>query len=288
MTEGIINVLKPPGMTSSNVVTDIKRLLQIKHVGHTGTLDPGAAGVLPVCLGRATRLFDILADKQKVYIAEIAFGTRTDTLDSYGSVVETDDKIIEATVLQSVLPHFLGRQQQIAPAYSALKSNGKAFYEIARNGGEIPERVREIEIHALDYIAQTAANRFLIRVNCSRGTYVRKLCEDIGRALHTAAHLSFLLRTAAGAFDIANAYTLPELQSLWEESRIGEAITPVEQVVAFLPAITFHDMLFVNKLRNGVCVECPEKAIGLYRIYGGGFLGLGAVDSGYLKLKLHF
>lgn len=288
MIEGVVNVLKPPGMTSSNVVTDIKRLLHIKRVGHMGTLDPGAAGVLPVGLGRATRLFDILTEKRKEYLAEISFGQRTDTQDSYGSVIETDGQIIEADKLQSILPEFTGLQQQTAPAYSALKANGKALYEIARSGGEVPVRVREIEIDKLEYVTQTAPNRFLLYISCSRGTYVRTLCDDVGQALHTAAHLSFLLRTQTGAFSITDSYTIPELAALMEQGRIEEAIIPGERAVAFLPAITLHDDALVSRLRNGVSVALGEMAAGMYRVYGQSFLGIGEVYQAVLKLTLHF
>lgn len=288
--EGIINVLKPPGMTSSNVVADIRRLSGIRRVGHTGTLDPGAAGVLPVCLGRATRLFDFLVDKQKAYIAEIAFGVRTDTQDSYGAVVERDTCVIEPAMLEAALPAFRGSQSQVAPAYSALKAGGTPLYALARGGQTVPERVRQMHIYTLEYLRQTAGNRFLLRVECSRGTYVRMLCEDIGRALGACAHMSFLLRTATGPFLLEDAYSIAELAALREADRLPEAVLSVEQVLAFLPMLRLEEVGEAARLRNGVELAMqagwPEETC---RVYGPeGFLGVGGPGESGMKLKLHF
>lgn len=289
--EGIVNVLKPPGMTSSNVVSDVRKLFGLKRVGHTGTLDPGAAGVLPICLGRATRLFDFLVDKEKEYIAEIAFGTRTDTQDSYGHIVERDDVHITSEQLNDALPAFLGAQQQIAPAYSALKSEGKALYELARSGQEVPERIRRITVHALELLDQTDKGRFLLRIRCSRGTYVRTLCEDIGRNLGTCSHMSFLLRTASGEFRVENAHSIQELSDLRAAGKLQEAVISTEQAVDFLPAIHISDAAEVFRLQNGCTAELPENPVlceNTYcRVYGENFLGVGVSAPEGLKLKLH-
>lgn len=289
--EGIVNVLKPPGMTSSNVVSDIRKLFGLKRVGHTGTLDPGAAGVLPICLGRATRLFDFLVDKEKEYIAEIAFGARTDTQDSYGHIVERDDVQITSEQINAALPAFLGSQQQIAPAYSALKSDGKALYELARSGQEVPERIRRIVVHALELLDQTGEGRFLLRIRCSRGTYVRTLCEDIGRSLGACSHMSFLLRTASGQFSVENAHSIQELFDLRSSGKLQEAVISIEQAVTFLPAIRITDTAAVFRLRNGCTAELPESPAlcenAHCRIYGQAFLGVGVATPDGLKLKLH-
>lgn len=290
MMEGVVNVLKPPGMTSSNVVSDIRRVFAFKRVGHTGTLDPGAAGVLPVCLGRATRLFDLLVDKQKEYIAEIAFGACTDTMDSYGAVVATSAAQVSREALEAALPSFLGRQQQLAPAYSAVKVNGKAFYALARAGQEIPEKRREVDIYALTCLQQSGAQRFLLRIGCSRGTYVRTLCQDIGTALGACAHMSFLLRSASGNFLLENSHSIAELEALQAAGRLCEALVAMEEALCFLPAVHAGGALEKRYLQNGRLLEgqYAPGAGGLCRVYCmEEFLGVGRQEEHGLKLTLH-
>ncbi|MBR2156229.1 MAG: tRNA pseudouridine(55) synthase TruB [Clostridia bacterium] len=229
MLEGVVNVLKPPGLTSSDVVSDIRHIFGIKRVGHTGTLDPGAAGVLPICIGRATRLFDYLVDKEKEYIGEIAFGIATDTQDSYGEAVERMDAVVTEEMVKAVLPSFTGLQNQTAPLYSALSVGGKKMYKLAREGVEVERKVREINVPTLELITQTAPNRYLVRIVCSKGTYVRTLCHDIGERIGVPAHMSFLLRTRSGAFDLDGAFTIGELREMKEQDRLGEAVTSIEQ-----------------------------------------------------------
>ena len=229
MLEGVVNVLKPPGLTSSDVVSDIRHIFGMKRVGHTGTLDPGAAGVLPICIGRATRLFDYLVDKEKEYIGEIAFGIATDTQDSYGEAVEHMDAVVTEEMVKAVLPLFTGLQNQTAPLYSALSVGGKKMYKLAREGVEVERKVREINVPALELLTQTAPNRYLVRIVCSKGTYVRTLCHDIGERIGVPAHMSFLLRTRSGAFDLDGAFTIGELREMKEQDRLGEAVTSIEQ-----------------------------------------------------------
>jgi len=229
MLEGVVNVLKPPGLTSSDVVSDIRHIFDMKRVGHTGTLDPGAAGVLPICIGRATRLFDYLVDKEKEYIGEIAFGVATDTQDSYGEAVERMDAVVTEDMVRSVLPLFTGVQDQTAPLYSALSVGGKKMYKLAREGVEVERKVREINVPALELITQTAPNRYLVRIVCSKGTYVRTLCHDIGQRIGVPAHMSFLLRTRSGAFNLDGAFTIAELREMKEQGRLSEAVTSIEQ-----------------------------------------------------------
>ena len=229
MLEGVVNVLKPPGLTSSDVVSDIRHIFDMKRVGHTGTLDPGAAGVLPICIGRATRLFDYLVDKEKEYIGEIAFGIATDTQDSYGEAVERVDTVVTEAMVREVLPLFIGVQNQTAPLYSALSVGGKKMYKLAREGVEVERKVREINVPALELIAQTAPNRYLVRIVCSKGTYVRTLCHDMGEKIGVPAHMSFLLRTRSGAFDLDGAFTIGELREMKEQGRLSEAVTSIEQ-----------------------------------------------------------
>ena len=151
MLEGVVNVLKPPGMSSSDVVTDIRHIFNMKRVGHTGTLDPGAAGVLPICIGRATRLFDYLVDKEKEYIGEITFGIATDTQDSYGAPEGRSDAVVTGEMLMEALPKFTGPQKQTAPLYSALSVDGKKMYKLARQGVEVERKVRDINVPELSH-----------------------------------------------------------------------------------------------------------------------------------------
>ncbi len=289
--EGIVNVLKPPGMTSSDVVSDVRRLFNTKRVGHTGTLDPGASGVLPITLGRATRLFDILIEKEKEYIAEIAFGTCTDTQDSYGKITERDETYVSAEVLQAVLPDFVGQSKQTAPKYSALKSGGKSLYELARSGQEVPEKEREVNIYVLEYVAQTAYSRFLLRIRCSRGTYIRTLCEDIGKRIGACAHMSFLLRSASGTFTVEDAYSIAELSALKEEDRLSEAVLSIERVLEFLPSVHIQNQCDEDRLKNGCTLGADSLSgtpdFGWCRVYASELLGVGTYTHSGLKLKLH-
>ena len=164
MLEGVVNVLKPPGMSSSDVVTDIRHIFNMKRVGHTGTLDPGAAGVLPICIGRATRLFDYLVDKEKEYIGEITFGIATDTQDSYGAPEERSDALVTEEMLNEALPKFTGPQKQTAPLYSALSVDGKKMYKLARQGVEVERKVRDINVPELSLPPPNAPNRYLVTI----------------------------------------------------------------------------------------------------------------------------
>lgn len=257
----------------------------MKRVGHLGTLDPGAAGVLPVSLGRATRLFDLLVDKEKEYIAEIAFGACTDTQDSYGLVTRRGDVRVEPEQLTQTLALFLGEQTQIAPKYSALKSGGKALYQLARSGQDVPERVRPVTFHALELLDRTDESRYLIRVRCSRGTYIRTLCEDIGARLGACAHLSFLLRTASGPFRVEDSFSIAELAALKESGELESAVVSVEAALSFLPRVSVGEE-DAQRLRNGCCVQ-TDAPKGTCLIYGAELLGVGAAAQEGLKLRIH-
>lgn len=290
MMDGVINILKPPGMTSSNVVSDVRRILSEKRIGHTGTLDPGAAGVLPVCVGRATRLFDYLVDKKKEYIAEVCFGISTDTQDSYGEI--TDRRLCEIHMrdLSQVLPGFLGEISQIAPMYSAVSVNGTRLYKLAREGVEVERAVRRVLIYDLQIISQTAKNRFLLRIQCSKGTYIRTLCYDIGRSLGVPAHMSLLIRTASGEFTIDSAITLPELSDAVKSNNTADCITPTDKAISFLPEINIDNHKHLHRLVNGVpiCVDTEHYETPL-RVYGkGAFLGIGRISDSKLKMCVLF
>ena len=285
MIEGIVTVLKPPAMSSSDVVVDVRKIFETKRVGHLGTLDPEAAGVLPVCVGRAVRLFDYLVDKRKTYLAEIAFGTATDTQDAQGTAVATSDGTVTEDMLNAVLPRFTGRILQTPPMYSALKFNGQKLYDLALSGKEIPDKTREVEIFSLSCVGMRERNRFLIETTCSRGTYIRTLCADIGAAIGVPAHMAFLLRTASGPFTLDRAYTIAELQQLKTEGRLSDTLTSCEDALGFLPRLDL-----ARDRRKPAANGLPTRtnaADGTYRFYCEGFLGIGTVQNGDAVLKVH-
>ena len=279
--EGIINVLKPPGMTSSDAVVDVRRIFNEKRVGHTGTLDPAAAGVLPICIGRATRLFDYLVDKQKEYLAEIRFGIATDTGDAFGQVTARMEREVTAEELKAVLPDFIGEQDQIPPIYSSLSVGGVKLYKLARRGevtAPIEERRRRIEISELSFIEQLGKNSFLIRVRCSKGTYIRTLVTDIAAKLGCPAYMPFLLRTASGRADIASAHSIAELRALKEQGLLSSVVVPMDEAVPDIPALRLDGLSVRQKrlLVNGAPIPFEgienEKPFRLY--ISGEFMGL--------------
>lgn len=233
--DGFINLLKPPGMTSSDAVLCVRRLLPRKTaVGHGGTLDPDAAGVLPVCVGKATRLFDYIIDKKKTYIGELFLGVSTDTCDASGKVVETSQEIPDEEAVKSVLHRFEGDIMQVPPMYSALKRGGKKLYELAREGEEIELDARKVTIHRLTYLEKTAENRHLISIECGKGVYIRSLMRDIGLALSCPSHMSFLLRSASGAFTTENGYSIEEIRRVGD---IEKALQPMDALLGAYPVL---------------------------------------------------
>lgn len=218
---GIINVIKPPGISSHQVVSHIRKLLRTKKVGHIGTLDPGAAGVLPLCVGKATRIVPFLADKDKTYIAELTLGIATKTQDSSGDTVKmVTDFAISPDQLGETFSRFLGNIDQVPPMASAIRVDGKRLYELDRQGITIERKPRTIKIYELhvnkiwsENPILTFGSRILFSVRCSKGTYIRTLCHDIGEALGTVAHMSFLVRTENGPFKIESGVTLDEIET---------------------------------------------------------------------------
>ena len=285
--DGVLNLLKPPGMTSSNAVADVRRLLQEKKAGHTGTLDPGAAGVLPICVGKATRLFDYLLEKDKVYRAEVTFGVATDTLDSYGAVTERAKTAVTEEALLEQLNGLQGTLLQIPPMYSALKHNGKKLYELARKGEavDLQSKQREVTIHKAELIARTGPQSFLIRVSCSKGTYIRTLCQDLGLALGVPAHMSFLLRERSGGFGVGDAWTIAEVEAAASRQEAESLLVPMSEAVGFLPAAVVEDQWF-DKLKNGVATPFDGESAGLLRIFcRDAFFGIGMAEDGFLRIK---
>lgn len=285
--DGVVCLLKPPGMTSSNAVSDIRKLYGQQRVGHLGTLDPAAAGVLPVCIGRATRLFDLLVDKEKEYVFEAAFGKRTDTQDAFGKVMERDDRRVGREEVQDSLPAFLGKQMQEASIYSALKVDGRKMCDLARAGEAVQPKIREIDIREIELLGQTSNNRFLIRTVCSRGTYIRSLCESIAKSLGTVAYVSFLLRTRSGPFTIEHARTLNELEEEKSSGALMESIVSCEEATSFLPELRLgKDREAATK--NGLETNLSGVADGVVRAYASDqFLGIGEIQAGKFRLSIH-
>ena len=214
MINGIINILKPTGMTSADVVYWLRRKLQTKKLGHTGTLDPGVAGVLPICVGKATRLAEYLTEQGKAYRAEVLFGLSTTTQDGYGQVLKNRPaNHLRAKDLLAILPDFMGNIQQLPPMHSAVRQGGRHLYEYARAGVEVERKSREVTIKKLELLEWLEEDkpRAVIDIDCSKGTYVRTLCHDIGEALGCGAHMSYLLRTRSGPFKLEDSLTLEEI-----------------------------------------------------------------------------
>ena len=206
--DGIINILKPPGMTSHDVVNFIRKQLGIKRIGHTGTLDPGAVGVLVICIGKATKVTELITNQDKQYRAEIKFGIKTNTYDGYGNIIEKNEVKLDKQKLMHVIKNFIGDIEQIPPMYSAIKIKGKKLYEFARQGIEVKRKPRKINIKSIDIISiEETDNTAIIDINCSKGTYIRTLCSDIGDAYGCGAYMSFLLRTKNGDFNINDSIT---------------------------------------------------------------------------------
>ena len=236
MINGITVIYKEAGFTSHDVVAKMRGICGQKKIGHTGTLDPMATGVLPVCLGSATKLCDMLADRDKEYVAELLLGVETDTQDTTGRVLaEHSVEVTEAQIYQAAFS-FIGDYGQVPPMYSALKVNGKKLYELARAGKELERKARPVTIRELE-ILECAIPVVRFRVVCTKGTYIRTLCADIGGKLGCGGAMRKLERTRVGAFGLENARTLGEMQKLKDDNRLPEAVLPVDSVFAECPAL---------------------------------------------------
>lgn len=238
MIHGIINVYKEKGYTSHDVVAKLRGILGQKKIGHTGTLDPDAEGVLPVCLGKGTRLCDLLTDKDKVYETVLLLGQTTDTQDVSGEVLNTGSTqhLTNSEVCKAV-ESFVGPYLQIPPMYSALKVNGKKLYELAREGKEIARKARTIEVYDIRIRRFLPPDRVEMDIDCSKGTYIRTLCADIGKALGCGGHMAELLRTATGSFSLENAIKLDDLKALAEQERAEDALLTMQEALRDFPVI---------------------------------------------------
>ena len=276
--DGFINVLKPTGLSSHDVVDIVRRIFKQKRVGHAGTLDPAAVGILPIALGRAARLVEYMEGADKSYRAEIAFGYATDTGDVYGEVIESVENPVlpSEEELRSVLGRFVGEIEQTPPAYSAIKVGGQRAYDLARQGAAVEIPTRTVRIDQLELVHADAAHaRILVDVDCAKGTYIRSLCTDIGTALGLPATMRFLLRTRVGGFVLADAYTLEEL------AEVGERAVCAPDTALDLPCYEL-DPQRVKAFYSGLSTSERRLPLaeGFYRVYAEGvFLGIGRYDA---------
>ena len=281
MPNGIIVIDKPQDWTSMDVCAKLRGVFHEKRIGHAGTLDPMATGVLPVFVGRATRAVEFASEGDKEYLAGLRLGTVTDTQDTSGRVLEEHPVQVTKEALEEALAPFRGEIQQLPPMYSAIKINGKKLYELARKGREVERKPRTITIHALEVEGQESPTDFLIRVRCSKGTYVRTLCHDIGQALGCGGTMYSLRRTMAAGFTLEDA--LP-LEQVLQADDPASLLLGVDAYFAGRPMLVLKPSA-EKKVRNGMTLVLPEATpAGEYRVYSetGEFLALSRVSQGKL------
>ena len=299
MYHGMINVYKEKGFTSHDVVAKLRGICKQKKIGHTGTLDPDAVGVLPVCLGCATRLCDMLTDKDKEYVAVLRLGITTDTQDATGKVLAEKEVSVSEEEVRAAIASFEGEQLQIPPMYSALKVNGKKLYELAREGKEIERKARPIVVHEIEILSENMPE-FTIRVKCSKGTYIRTICHDIGQKLSCGGVMVSLKRTKVGNFGIEDAYTLSQIEDMAKEGKLCEILLPVEKVFEKLPEIRVKEtamkaLLNGNQLKKEEILMLSDEALKAeeVRVYGadGRFYGVYGYQEGrklFCPIKMFF
>ena len=278
--DGIIIINKEKEYTSHDVVAKVKKILNEKKVGHTGTLDPNATGVLPILLGKGTKLSKYLINHNKIYEATLKLGEKTDTADIEGEIIEEKDvrkENISKENIAKILQEFIGKSKQVPPMYSAIKVKGKKLYEYARKGQTIEIKPREIEIYSIELL-NINNNEITFRVHCSKGTYIRTLCENIAEKLETVGYMKDLKRIEVGEFNIKNAITLKEL-----ENKKGKAVISIEDFLKDKNTITLN-IKKLNLFLNGVNLKV-EQVDGVYRIYNekNEFIGTGTIKNNILK-----
>ena len=284
MADGILIIDKPAGWTSMDVCAKLRGIYKEKRVGHAGTLDPMATGVLPVFIGKATKAVSFAEDGEKEYIAGLRLGLVTNTQDTTGETLSESPVTVTEEELRAVLPRFTGEQLQLPPMFSAIKKNGKKLYELARKGQEVERKRRAITIFALDLLEKVDDTTYLLRVRCSKGTYVRTLCHDIGEALGCGGCMCSLRRTMAAGFTLEESVTLEQAQENKEA-----LLLPLDAYFRDFPAFTLNEF----QQRRCCCgnpVSARELADGTYRLYGadGRFLALSEAKDGTLTSIKNF
>ena len=289
--QGILIVDKPTDWTSFDVIAKLRGILGTRKLGHSGTLDPMATGVLPVFCGGASKAVDLQLDHTKAYRATLRLGVRTDTGDSTGTVLETAPVTAGETELRAVLPRFLGPQMQVPPMYSAVKINGQPLYKMARQGVEVERKARPIDILSIQCEGSPAEHEYTLTVKCSKGTYIRVLLEDIAAAMGQKGTMSGLRRIAAGGYTEADAHTLEEIQAAKAAGpeALQALMLPVESVFESLPLLVV-DARVEQHLYNGCPTSRYPAADGRYRVRStdGRFLGLAQITQGVLRVEKLF
>ncbi|WP_409227482.1 tRNA pseudouridine(55) synthase TruB [Gudongella sp. SC589] len=289
---GIINFFKPAGMTSHDAVAYFRRLLGTKKVGHTGTLDPMATGVLPICVGKGTKVSEYLLGVDKEYIAELTLGTSSDTQDRTGTVINSSDEIVSETQIKQVFESFRGEIYQVPPMYSAKKIGGRKLYDLARNGIEVEREPRKINIKDIRILHNQDNRKITFYTRCSKGTYIRTICNDIGELLGTYGHMSYLLRVGVGDFKIEDSYGMDTLNEMDKDALVN-IIQPMDNAILFMDSVNLDDRYY-KPLTNGVRVELNKKlevdTNKLHRIYvSNEFIGIGNIieenDRKTLKME---
>ena len=292
MADGILIIDKPEGWTSMDVCAKLRGILHEKRVGHGGTLDPMATGVLPVFIGRATRAVEFAAGSDKEYIAGLKLGVITNTQDATGEILEERPADVTRGQLWAALEPFTGDIEQIPPMYSAIKINGKKLYELARKGKEVERKPRPVTIHALEVLdeAPTEEADYFLRVVCPKGTYVRTLCHDIGQALGCGGCMSSLRRVQAAGFTLEDAVSLEAVQAAVDRGEGDALLLPVDAYFSGLPMLVLKTAGAEKKIRNGAALTVRDLPGGEYRVYGADrtFLALGRVAEGRLTTVKSF
>lgn len=291
---GVLNVYKEQGFTSHDVVAKLRGILKIKKIGHTGTLDPDAVGVLPVCIGKGTKLCDLITDWSKTYEAVMLLGTTTDTLDTSGTILSQSEVTVSEMDVLRACNEFVGKYEQTPPMYSALKHNGQKLYELARKGIVIERKPRIVNINSLrvnDINLVDSQKTVTITVDCSKGTYIRSLCDDIGKKLGCGACMMKLTRTRVGDFQLDDTLTLNQISALVLKGEIEERIVPVDDIFRDYESITLPEE-YANYLHNGnkiVAGQLPDDIIvnegSRYRVYDSDniFIGIYIFAEGVLS-----
>ena len=285
MPNGIIIIDKPRDWTSMDVCAKLRGIFHEKRVGHAGTLDPMATGVLPVFIGRATRAVEFASESEKEYLAEIKLGVVTNTQDTTGEILEKRPVSVTREELEGALAHFRGNILQIPPMYSAIKIGGQKLYELARKGQEVARKPRRITIHALELLEQVSETDYLLRCRCSKGTYIRTLCHDIGQLLGCGGAMYSLRRTMAAGFTLGQAVTLEEVQARGEP-----LLLPTDSLFAEHPVLRLPTGTAERRVRCGNPVSLPGTRDGVYRVYSqeGQFLCLSRASGGTLTSIKNF
>lgn len=285
--EGVINVYKESSWTSGDVVNKLKGVLHQRRIGHGGTLDPDAVGVLPILVGNATRLFDYMTAFKKTYVASVYFGKTTDTQDASGNVLNECPVTFTNDDLVAILPQFTGEIMQIPPMYSALHINGQRLYDLARKGETVDIAPRKVFVENIELVEPLKNNRCVLRITCSKGTYIRTICHDLGQKLGSGAYMETLLREECAGLNIKNAYKITEIEEMVKNEDFS-FLNPTEKAISFIPRVNI-DSTQMKKLINGnpVKTEFADKLIkGNIIIYCDNiFFGIGEEQNGFYRFK---